>query len=64
MGLARVAESMGLPCKQSMDDYAAYTDNYLERDSVFYAVRDVILPEIIRHTFAPKGGYTTVVRCG
>lgn len=55
---------MNLPDKHDCDDYAQYSNNTLERSAVVYAVRDVTLPEIIRHAFAPAVGFQTVVRCG
>lgn len=64
MGLARAADMMKLPAKQGNDDYSVYTSCHLDRPAISYAVRDVILPEIIRHAFAPAGGFAKVIRCG
>ncbi len=64
IGLSRVADKLGLPQKQGFDDFAHYTGNSLSREAIQYAVRDVTLPEMIRHMFAPAEGYQTVVRCG
>jgi hypothetical protein len=62
--LSKVAKELGLPRKEDCDDFAIYTQNVLPHQAVVYAVRDVTLPEIIRHAFAPSVGYQTVVRCG
>lgn len=62
-GLTRVADSMGLPTKYGFDDYAIYSGNTLPREAILYAVRDVTLPEAIRHAFAPSVGHQTTVRC-
>jgi hypothetical protein len=63
-GLARVAKERGLPHKSDCSDYSIYTQNTLPDEAIVYAVRDVILPDMIRHMFAPSAGYTTVVRSG
>jgi hypothetical protein len=54
---------MGYSSKYDFSDYAVYTNNTLSREAIRYAVRDVTLPEAIRHAFAPTAGYQKTVRC-
>lgn len=59
-------ESFSLPAQQSIgrSRESLFLGPTLPLTLVKNTVREITLSEQIRHTFAPKAGYTTVIRCG